>query len=204
MSDLLKEGDVVALLQDLPLMVKRWQFLAEGYASWSRRWKALAKKLRTRLEALKTERLELMRERDDFALTVAGFEGTPDMQTALVQARKRIEELQALKLERVTEARDQAGIGWATAKEELARVEKALAGFQRQSSEWSDAVTTQIIAHAETKAALTAARAETAQLRERVRAAIDYANGRWSEWGERAETVRDKLELALTSDPEPT
>jgi len=46
--------------------------------------------------------------------------------------------------------------------------------------------------------------AETTRLRERVEKAIDYANGRWGEWGERAETVRDMLESALTSDPEPT
>lgn len=39
---------------------------------------------------------------------------------------------------------------------DLARVERELHDVQRQCAEWSDAVTTQILAHAETKAALDA------------------------------------------------
>ena len=71
-----------------------------------------------------------------------------------------------------------------------------LAREKREKLEWMSS-------SAKALAGLEAARAETARLRERVEAAIDYANGRWSEWGERAETVRDMLEQALTSDPEP-
>lgn len=36
---------------------------------------------------------------------------------------------------------------------------------------------------------------------ERVRAAMDYANGRWSEWGERAQIVYEMLDAALGPAP---
>ena len=39
--------------------------------------------------------------------------------------------------------------------------------------------------------------AENRALRDGVQAAMEYANGRWDEWGTRAETVRDMLEATL-------
>ena len=41
-------------------------------------------------------------------------------------------------------------------------------------------------------------REELRKTRDNVRAAMGYANGRWCEWGERAEVVRDRLEAAIT------
>lgn len=40
-------------------------------------------------------------------------------------------------------------------------------------------------------------REELRKTRSDVHAAMEYANGRWCEWGERAETVRDRLEVAI-------
>ena len=52
------------------------------------------------------------------------------------------------------------------------------------------------------KCLLVDAEAEVARLRCDVRAAMDYAGNRWSEWGERAENVGDMLGAALAEPKE--